>query len=560
MKLVPSICLTFLFGVSMATSYGQASQEYDYLYANLPFDMPAVKRPVFQANQLSICEFGGAGDGATLNTAAFAKAMKALSEKGGGTLNVPFGVWLTGPIEFRSNINLHLERGALIIFTPDFDAYPLVKTIFEGAETYRCQSPISGRNLENIAITGEGVINGSGDVWRPLKKMKVTDSQWNSLVKSGGLVSNSDYWFPTVKSLRGYNLMTNPSWNVPNREMAEAQWDSIKDFLRPVMVNFIQCKNVLLDGILFENSPCWTLHPLLCENVIIDHVTVKNPAYAQNSDGVDIESCKNALVVNSTFDVGDDGICLKSGRDAEGRRRGIPTENVLVDNCKVFKGHGGFVVGSEMSGGVRNISVTNCEFLGTDVGLRFKSARGRGGVVENIYINHISMYNILTDSFLFDLFYGGKSASEALEDGDETPAEDNIPPVTEETPAFRNIFVQNIISRNARRAMYFNGLPEMNIKNIHVKDAYLSARFGGELSESDGVTFDHLTIVPEEGPALLLTNVKAFSLSGFTYPDTLQAISIKGEKTRQIRINQPVNPDKIKIQSKKIAREVTVAH
>lgn len=534
MKFIQKISLVSLLCMCFLPANGKNAYKYSYLYKNLAFEMPKVQRPVFPDRQVSVTEFGGVGDGVTLNTEAFNKAMDKLSGMGGGTLNVPFGVWFTGPIVFRSNINLHLEKGALILFTPDFDAYPLVKTFFEGLETRRCQSPISGRNLINIAITGEGAINGSGEAWRPLKKAKVTESQWKSVVRSGGVLKNPSYWFPSEKSLRGESL-SEFNLNVPRNELTEAGWDSIKDFMRPVMVSLIECKNVLLDGVLFENSPSWNIHPLMCENVIVDGVFIRNPDFAQNGDGLDLESCKNAIIVNSTLDVGDDAICLKSGKDAEGRRRARPTENVIVDNCKVFKAHGGFVVGSEMSGGVRNVSVSNCQFLGTDVGLRFKSNRGRGGVVENIYIDRISMFDIVTESFLFDLYYGGKSATESLEDGDITTVENAIPVVTEETPAFRNIFVKNLVSRNARRAMFFNGLPEMNISNIHVEDTQISAQFGAELSESDGVTLKNVTIIPEEGAPLLLNNVRNFSLSNFSCPEPLKnAVEIKGRRTKNI--------------------------
>src|SRR5690606_25960835 len=244
--------------------------------------------------------------------------------------------------------------------------------------------------------------------------------------------------------------------NVPRHLKSEEEWMSVRDFLRPVMVSFIECRNVFLQGVIFQNSPAWNIHPLMCENVILDGVQVWNPSYAQNGDGLDLESCKNAIIVNSTFDVGDDGICIKSGKDEDGRKRNRPCENVIVDNCTVFKGHGGFVVGSEMSGGVRNVSVTNCQFLGTDVGLRFKSKRGRGGVVENIYISNISMFDIATEPLLFDLYYGGKSAVEVLEEGAE-PVETKFEPVDETTPSFRNIYVKDISCSNARRAMYFNG-------------------------------------------------------------------------------------------------------
>ena len=295
--------------------------KYEYLYKDLPFEMQKIQRPVFPDNQVSVSDFGGIGDGIKLNSEAFSKAFEALSKKGGGTLNVPAGVWLTGPIEFKSNINLHLEKGALILFSTDFSLYPLVHTVFEGLDTRRCQSPVSGRNLENVAITGEGAINGSGDAWRQLKKSKVTDSHWKSVVSSGGIVQNGDYWFPSEGSLKGFKMS---DMNVPSGDLSEEQWLEIKDFLRPVMISFISCKNVLLEGVLFENSPSWNIHPLMCENVILDNVFVRNPGWAQNGDGLDLESCINTIVTNSTFDVGDDAICIKSGKDDPGRKRARP--------------------------------------------------------------------------------------------------------------------------------------------------------------------------------------------------------------------------------------------
>ena len=212
----------------------------------------------------------------------------------------------------------------------------------------------------------------------------------------------------------------------------------------------------------------------MCEYIIIDNVLARNPSFAQNGDALDLESCKNALIVNSRFDAGDDGICIKSGKDADGRRRGKPCENVVVDGCTVFAGHGGFVVGSEMSGGVRNFMVSNCQFLGTDVGLRFKSKRGRGGIVENIYIRNISMMDIITDAITFNMYYGGKSVSEVKAAGivpdNTTPA-----PVDETTPVFRNIFIENVVCNGAGRAMEFNGLPEMPIDNIRLKNITIRA-------------------------------------------------------------------------------------
>lgn len=542
--------LVFLSALILFSQYACAQQKqdkdeykYEYLYKDLPFDMPRVQRPVFPNNEVSIADFGGVSDGVTLNTEAFAKAMDALSSKGGGVLNVPSGVWYTGPIEFKSNINLHLEKGALILFSANFNLYPLVETVFEGLDTRRCQSPISGRNLENIAITGEGSINGSGEAWRPLKKGKVTGRHWKSTTESGGVVIDKNYWFPSESSLKGHQIS---DMNVPRVDLTEEEWLSIKDFLRPVMVNFISCKNVLLEGVLFENSPAWNIHPLMCENLIIDNILVRNPGYSQNGDGVDLESCVNTIIVNSVFDVGDDAICIKSGKDEDGRRRARPTVNTIIDNCKVFQGHGGFVVGSEMSGGVKNVSLTNCQFLGTDVGLRFKSTRGRGGLVENIYIKDINMFDIVTESFLFDLYYGGKSAVESLDDGDVLASGPAIPAVDEKTPAFKNIFVENLVSRNARRAMFFNGLPEMNIENINLKNVSITATVGAELVESKDIIFDNVKITPKQGAAFIFKNVQNFKGTDLVYPDTLkQIVTISGANSRNINLPQSVDQSKI---------------
>ena len=458
---------------ALAVSLGaQADNPYKKYTEKLPFSMPEVKAPVIPDYQVKLTDFGGVGDGITLNTEAFAKAIDALSKKGGGKLVVPQGVWHTGPIVLKSNIELHLKSGAVILFAADESLYPIIETSFEGLDTRRLQSPIYAKGATNIAITGNGVIDGNGQYWRPVKKGKVTASHWKSLLAiPGSQELKKDYWVPSAgyaKGEQGANM------NVPNAQ-TEEEWNAIKRFLRPVMISLVQCKNVMLKGLIFQNSPAWNLHPLMCENVIIDKVLVRNPSYAQNGDALDLESCKNALIINSRFDAGDDGICIKSGKDADGRRRGIPCENVVVDGCTVFAGHGGFVVGSEMSGGVKNIMVENCQFLGTDVGLRFKSTRGRGGIVENIYINKVSMTDIKTDAITFNMYYGGKSVAEMLADGDN-PDNTTKMPVTEETPIFRNIHITDCVCNGAGRAMEFNGLPEMPIDGITLQNLTILAK------------------------------------------------------------------------------------
>ncbi|MBR1933518.1 MAG: glycoside hydrolase family 28 protein [Prevotella sp.] len=476
--------------LALAALTATAQNPYAGFTRNLPFQMPEVQAPQFPDNRVSLTEFGAVGDGTMLCTEAFARAIDALSSQGGGHLVVPRGVWLTGPIVLKSNIDLHLEAGAVIQFAADESLYPLIDTSFEGLDTRRCQSPLSALNAKNIAVTGQGVIDGNGQYWRPLKRAKVTDAQWKKLTSvPGGVESRKGYWVPSegyVKGEAGANM------NVPTAT-TEAEWQAIKRFLRPVMVSLVGCKNVLLQGVIFQNSPAWNLHPLMCENIIIDHVLARNPAYAQNGDALDLESCKNALIVDSKFDAGDDGICIKSGKDADGRKRGRPCENVVVDGCTVFAGHGGFVVGSEMSGGVQNIMVRNCQFLGTDVGLRFKSTRGRGGIVENIYVDGISMTSIETYALTFNMYYGGKSVAEVLADGDGGNEVKPVP-VDETTPIFRNIDIRNVVCNHAGYAMEFNGLPEMPIEGIHLKDIKIKADHDATFQYCKDITRDNVDI------------------------------------------------------------------
>ena len=465
-------------------------KNYAQYTKDLPFQMAGVKAPVIPDMRVTLTDFGAVGNGVTLNTDAFAQAIDQLYKAGGGHLVVPRGVWLTGPIVLRSNIDLHLEKGAVIQFAADESLYPIIKTSFEGLDTRRCQSPLSANGATNISITGHGVIDGNGQYWRPVKHQKVTDDHWKRLLAQPGSVETKPgYWVPSEGYARGEK---GANMNVPNAQTDE-EWQAIKRFLRPVMVSLVSCKNVLLKGVIFQNSPAWNLHPLMCENIILDDLLVRNPAYAQNGDALDLESCTNALIVNSRFDAGDDGICIKSGKDADGRRRGVPCANVVVDGCTVFAGHGGFVVGSEMSGGVKNISVKNCQFLGTDVGLRFKSTRGRGGIVENIYIDGISMTDIKTDALTFNMYYGGKSVAEVLADGDK-PDNQTKMPVTEETPIFRNIHISNVVCNNAGRAMEFNGLPEMPIKGISLKNITIQAKSDAVFYNSQDIRKENVNI------------------------------------------------------------------
>ncbi len=512
----------------------------DALYENLPFEMERVARPEIPAREASVVDFGGVGDGITSNTEAFARVIDHLAEQGGGRVVVPQGVWFTGPITFKDNIELHLDENAILLFSNNTADYPLQEVTFEGLNTWRCQSPIMAHHLKNVAITGKGIIDGNGDAWRAVKRGKMAPDEWKKLVKSGGIVSeNGDNWYPSESYMFG--ATTGADQNVSTWAKTKEDFEKMHDFLRPVMISIHYCENVLLEGVTFQNSPAWNIHPAMCTNLTVNDIFVRCPWYAQNGDGIDVESCKNVIITNSVFDVGDDGICIKSGKDEAGRKRGIPCENIIVDNCAVFHGHGGFVVGSEMSGGVKNVKVTNCKFSGTDVGLRFKSTRGRGGVVGNIYIENIAMNNIATEPLLFDLFYGGKSASEALADGDEAEATDlALKPVDETTPQFRDIYIRNVWCNGARRAMLFNGLPEMNVENVTLDDVAIYAKVGAQLNESTGVRLTNVKVYPEEGPALMMNNVKEVKIENFTCPEGMtEAMTVTGSRNREVKVQSP---------------------
>ena len=243
-----------------------AQNPYKKYTENLPFEMPEVKAPVIPETKVSLKEFGADPTGVSLCTDAFEKAVDALTAKGGGHLIVPAGVWLTGPVVLKSNIDLHLEMGAVIRFAADETLYPIIKTSFEGLDTRRCQSPLSAVGATNISITGEGVIEGNGQYWRPVKRPKVSESMWQSIVqRPGGIQLRGDYWVPSESYARGEK---GAELNVPAAKTDE-EWEAIHRFLRPVMISLVSCKNVLLKGVIFQNSPAWNIHPLMCENIII---------------------------------------------------------------------------------------------------------------------------------------------------------------------------------------------------------------------------------------------------------------------------------------------------
>lgn len=503
-------------------------------FEGIEFNMPSIQMPVIPDYSVAITDFGAVKGGKVLNTQAFADAISTVSEKGGGKVIIPPGVWRTGPILLKSNLELHAEAGALIVFSDDKDLYPLVETSFEGVNTWRCLSPIYGVDLENIAFTGKGVWDGSGDAWRFVKKSKLPAPQWKKLIASGGILNEEkDEWYPSEQYK---NAMVNADQNIRHDLSTKEDFQQIRDFLRPVMVSVQNSKRVMFDGPTFQNSPAWCLHPLMVEDLIVRNVTVRNPWYSQNGDGLDVESCKNVLVENCSFDVGDDAICIKSGKDEDGRERGVPCENLVIRNNIVFHGHGGVTVGSEMSGGVKNMHVSNCTFIGTDVGLRFKSNRGRGGVVEDIFISGIQMKDIPTFAISFNLYYGGVSASEMLEAGGVEQNSD-VQPVTEETPQFKNIDISEIIVDGADQAILLQGLPEMNLENVKLHNMLLSANKGITMVDAKGVKMHNIKLETKEENAVMMVNAQNVNISDFDFPyNGANNISIFGNKSREITV------------------------
>ena len=497
--------------------------------------LPVIQSPVFKKDTLNIKKYGAIADGNTLNTKAINDAIETLSKKGGGVVLVPSGLWLTGPIVIKNNINLHLTSGATLLFTPDKNKYPLVEANWEGLPQMRNQSPISAMNASNIAITGKGIIDGNGDVWRAVKIDKLTESQWKKKLASGGVLSeDKKTWYPSEGFMKG-SKMQNPG--VIAAEKDAVFYQSIKDFLRPNLLLLTNCKTILLEGVTFQNSPAWCLHPLMCRDLTVRDVFVKNPWYAQNGDGIDAESCKNVLIENSVFDVGDDALCMKSGRDAEGRKRGMPTENIIIRGCTVYAAHGGFVIGSEMSGGARNIWVNNCTFIGTDIGLRFKTTRGRGGIVENIFINDIYMKDIPAEAILFDMYYMAKDPVALAGEKRELPKVE-FKTVDETTPVFKNFHISNVYCNGAEKGIFVRGLPEMHVKDIVLENMVLQADKGIDVQEASGITFKNIKIISDETtPVVDVVQSDNLVFDNITYKDGANLLfRLNGERTKNISI------------------------
>lgn len=447
--------------------------------------------PKFKNQVFSILDFGAEAKLNFNNKFAIQKAIDTCSKNGGGMVYIPNGYFITGPIELKSNVNLHLEENAFLQFTKSKEEYPLIWTNYEGQKRIRALSPISAINQENIAITGKGVIDGNGALWRGIKRFKLTEKEFQRCLKQSPYFQETKeggIWYPTKTVYEGA-LVGEPDYTDPNAlELASKYYD----LYRPVLVSLRNCDKVLIEDVTLQNSPAWNVHPWFCTNLTMRNAKIRNKYSAQNGDGLDLESCQNCEIVGSVFEVGDDGICIKSGKNAEGRRLKGPCENIWIHDCKVFDAHGGFVVGSEMSRGVRNIVVENCTFIGTDIGIRFKSAMGRGGIVENIAIRNVHMANILEEAFIFTMGY-------VLRNLETTKTDEMNSTLKEDIPEFRNIFMENIQCSNAKIGIKIEGLMEKPIHHLHFKNIEIIAEEALKLTNASAIQFENLKIyTPKE--------------------------------------------------------------
>lgn len=533
-RTLSSLLPLFLALRVLAQESPSIADELALLSKGLPFAMPKVSAPVFPDRTVAITEHGAKGDGVTLNTQAFASAIDACAKSGGGTVVIPPGTWLTGPIELKSNIRLHLQRGALVQFSSRIEDFPVIAGFDGKSKKYMVTPPLHAFKAANIALTGEGIFDGAGEAWRYVKKEKLTVRQWKDLVAAGGVVTpDGKEWWPSREAMNGEEYLKgqdNIAAGITPGEFSAR----VREFPRPDLLRLEQCTSVLIDGPTFQNSPKFHIHPVQCENIIIRNTKVLTEWHAQNGDGIDLSACRNVYVYRTTVNVGDDGICLKPGGIAKYQSAGPACQNIVIADCIVYRAHGGFVIGSESYGGAKNISVKNCQFIGTDVGIRCKSLRTRGGLIENIWIEGIQMRSIVNEAILFDMYYG-----ESIPDAGAGTSQDDrrAEAVNDRTPQFRDFVIRNVVCNGAATAVMVKGLPEMPVKSIALENVSITSTRGIVLIDAEGIGFTQCRIVPRKGPVVSVLDSRDVTLTGGAYPaDVDLFLSVEGEKTANVRL------------------------
>jgi unsaturated rhamnogalacturonyl hydrolase len=401
-------------------------------WTQVPEILSRIKAPVFPARQFPITDFGAAGGQADC-TEAIRKAIEACVKAGGGRVVVPAGEFLTGAIHLKSNVELHLDNGATLMFKTDPRAYlPAVFTRFEGMECYNYSPLVYAYEQENVALTGEGLLDGQADDqnwWAWKGKKQVREGAPNQTAARQRLVNMVDQ-------------------NVPVEERRFGEGSC----LRPSFVEFYRCRNVLIEGVRIRRSPMWELHPTLCTNVIVRGVNILS--HGPNNDGCDPECCRDVLIEGCVFDTGDDCIAIKSGRNNDGRRLGTPSENLIIRRCTMKDGHGGVVIGSEISGGCRNVFAEDCRMDSPSLErvLRLKSNALRGGVIENVFMRNTSVGRVADAVLQIDFVY---------EEGPRGPH----PPVA------RTIVMENVTVRETPRVLKVVGFPGAEISAVRIRNS-----------------------------------------------------------------------------------------
>jgi hypothetical protein len=417
-----------------------------------------------------VTDFGATGDGEALQTEAIQAAVDACADAGGGTVLVPAGEYVTAPIFLRSDVQFHLAAGATLLGSTTFEDYPVVDGRDAGVEREMYAALLTAEDAENVAITGRGTIDGRGEPW--------WDAYWQDLEVFDEHDLDREDWYPPPE-------------------------DAIIQYPRPRLINPIRCENVLLRDLTLRNSPFWTVQPLYCENVTVDNITVVNPEDSPNTDGINPDSCKNVRIANCHLDVGDDCVTLKSGYNEDGRRVGEPLENVTVTGCTMKRGHGGVVIGSETAGDIRNVAVSNCVFDGTNRGLRIKSARGRGGVVENVRASNVVMRDIQKEAVTITLYYPHDPKPEATD--------------PQAIPTVRDVHYSNLLVDGVDTAATIRGLPESHLSDVSLANVVVDdATTGLQISQARNVALDQMSVEATETPPVEAESVDALTLDRVT--------------------------------------------
>lgn len=467
---------------------------------NAPFRMKSLKKPVFPDRTVYVGEGDVAVDG-KITDAVNAK-IASLSKNGGGHVVIPQGRWLSGRIVLKSNVDLHIEKGAVVEFSGDMADYrPAVFTRHEGVEVMGAGAFIYADGAKNIGLTGQGTITGPD-----------MDSPMRSLPNGKSVVEKDiDYRMP-----------------VPDRICDGLDG---RTFYRPKSFSPINCKNVLVEGVTFERSVLWNVNPIYCENVIIRGITVRSKS-VPSGDGIDISSCKNVLIEYSTLDCGDDCFTLKAGRCEDGLRVGKPTENVVIRYCLAEEGHGGITCGSETAGGIRNVYLHDCVFYGTRTGFRFKTRRNRGGTVEGIVYENVRLVDV-REAFTWDLL-GSKTYMGELAR--------RFPPleITPLTPTVKGITIRNFVVESADRLLSVNAIPEIPCSNVLIADGWVRTnRIIRTMNDADGFTFRNLEIQASDNTMVIddSRNV-TFDNVVFHVPGHALNMDLKGKKVSGIILKE----------------------